>query len=98
MDRKEEQKKRKTKGFLPRRKTSKVERTFQKYTWNPSEITVEPIQKIINSHLNIKLGQFTEEELDAVLKKNTRKTADLDEIPHEIPQENLTTFFSDYTT
>ena len=30
---------------------------------NPSEITEKPIQKIINGPLNIKLGQFMEEEL-----------------------------------
>ena len=40
--------------------------------WNPignlSKVIDKPIQKITNSQLNIKLGQFTKEELDAVLK------------------------------
>ena len=35
---------------------------------NPPEITDKPIQKIINGRLDIRLGQFTEEESDAVLK------------------------------
>ena len=41
----------------------------------------EPITKIID----IKLGQFTQEELDVVLIKiNNRKAASLDEIPPEV--------------
>ena len=49
---------------------------------NISRICLETIQKIINGQLDIKLGQFMKEELDAVLKKiKSRKVADLDEIP-----------------
>ena len=41
--------------------------------------------KIISNQLNIKLGQFTQEELDSVLRKiKNRKAAGLDEIPPEI--------------
>ena len=42
----------------------------------------EPITKIISNQLDIKLGQFLQEELDEVLRKiKNRKTASLDEIP-----------------
>ena len=45
----------------------------------------EPITKIISNQLDIKLGQFTQEELDSVLRKNkNRKSAGLDEIPPEV--------------
>ena len=41
--------------------------------------------KIINNQLDIKLGQFTLEELDIVLTKvKNRKAAGLDEIPPEV--------------
>ena len=35
----------------------------------PSEVTNKLTQKIIDSQLDTKLGQYIEEELDAVLKK-----------------------------
>ena len=43
-------------------------------------------KKIINRQLDIKLGQFTVEELDAELKKKfkNRKAAGLDEIPLKV--------------
>ena len=37
---------------------------------NPPKITDKLIQKITNGQLDIKLGQFSEEELDTVWKKN----------------------------
>ena len=41
--------------------------------------------RIITKQLDIKLGQFTQEELDSVLRKiKNRKAAGLDEIPPEI--------------
>ena len=41
----------------------------------------EPITKIISNQLDIKLGQFTHEELDSVLRKiKSRKAVGLDEI------------------
>ena len=45
----------------------------------------EPITRIISKQLDIKLGPFTQEELDSVLKKlKNRKAAGLDEIPPEV--------------
>ena len=49
------------------------------------EITDKPFEEIIDGQLDIKLGQFTEKELDAVLKKiKRRKAAGLDDIPPEV--------------
>ena len=45
----------------------------------------ETYQKIITSQPDIKLGQFTEKELEAELKKiKDIKAANLDEIPTEV--------------
>ena len=45
----------------------------------------EPIKKIIRNQWDIKLGQFTQEELDSVLRKiENRKAAGLDKIPPEV--------------
>ena len=52
-----------------------MERTFREFTRKPSEVTHEPITKIISKQLHIKLGQFTQEELRKI--KN-RKAAGLD--------------------
>ena len=56
-----------------------MEITFQEFTRTPSE----PITIIINKQLEIKLGQFTQEELDSVLRKK-KKAAWLDEIPPDV--------------
>ena len=49
---------------------------------NLPEVTNEPITRIISKQLDIKLGPFTKEELDSVLRKiKNRKAAGLDEIP-----------------
>ena len=50
------------------------------------EITRKPNTRIISKQLDIKLGQFTQEELDSVLlrKIKNRKAAGLDEIPPEV--------------
>ena len=49
------------------------------------KITHEPITRIISKQLDIKLGPFTLEELDSVLRKiKNRKAAGLDEIPPEV--------------
>ena len=46
---------------------------------NPPKITHEPITRIISKQLDIKLGPFTQEELDSVLRKiKNRKAAGLD--------------------
>ena len=44
-----------------------------------------PITRVSSKQLDIKLGQFTQEELDSVLTKvKNRKAAGLDEIPSEV--------------
>ena len=51
----------------------------------PPNVAQEPITRIIIKQLDIKLGLFTNEELDSVLKKiKNRKAAGLDEIPPEV--------------
>ena len=63
--------------------TSEVERPFQESAWK--KITDKSTKKIINDQLDIKLEQFTEEELDTVLKKiKSRKAAGLNEIHPEV--------------
>ena len=49
------------------------------------EVTDKPIPKIVNNQLDIKLGWFTLEKLDVVLRKiKNKKAAGLDEIPPEV--------------
>ncbi len=48
------------------------------------KVTDEPITKIINNQLDVKLGQFTEEEHDAELNKIKSTAAGVDEIPLEV--------------
>ena len=57
-----------------------------KYLLGKSQkVTNKPIMRIINNQLDIKLRQFTQEELDVVLTKDkTRKATDVDEIPLEV--------------
>ena len=58
---------------------------FKNLLGNPTKVTHEPITTIISKQLDIKLGPFTQEELDCVLKKlKNRKAAGLDEIPPEV--------------
>ena len=58
---------------------------FQNLLGNPTKVTHEPITRIIRKQLHIKLGPFTLEELDSVLRKiKNRKAAGLDEIPPEV--------------
>ena len=58
---------------------------FENLLGKPSYVTDEPITKIISNQLDIKLGQFMQEELDLVLRKiKYRKTAGLDKIPPEV--------------
>ena len=61
------------------------EQHFKNLLGNPPKITDEPITRIISKQLNIKLGPFTKEELDSVLRRiKNRKAAGLDEIPPEV--------------
>ena len=58
---------------------------FENLLGNPPKVTHEPIIRIISKQLDIKVGPFTQEELDSVLRKNkNRKAAGLDEIPPEV--------------
>ena len=58
------------------------EQYFKNLLGNPQKKTNEPITRIISKQLDIKLGPFTKEELDSVLRKiKNRKAAGLDEIP-----------------
>ena len=58
---------------------------FKNLLGNPPKVTHEPITRIISKQLDIKLGPFTQEELDSVLRKiKNRKAAGLDEIPPEV--------------
>ena len=58
---------------------------FENLFRNPPKVTHEPITRIINKQLDIKLGPFTQEELDSVLRKiKNRKAARLNEIPPEV--------------
>ena len=58
---------------------------FENLLGNPLKETNELITRIISKQLDIKLGLFTKEELDSVLRKiKNRKAAGLDEIPPEV--------------
>ena len=58
---------------------------FQNLLGNPPKVTYEPITRIMSKQSGIKLGPFTLEELDSVLRKiKNRKAAGLDEIPPEV--------------
>ena len=58
---------------------------FENLLGNPPKVTHEPITRIITKQLDIKLGPFTQEEFNSVLRKiKNRKAAGLDEIPPEV--------------
>ena len=58
---------------------------FENLLGNPLKVIHEPITRIINKQLDIKLRPFTQEELDSVLRKiKNKKAAGLDEIPPEV--------------
>ena len=58
---------------------------FENLLGNPPKITHEPITRIISKQLDIKLGPFTQEELDSVHRKiKNNEAAGLDEIPPEV--------------
>ena len=61
------------------------EQYFKNLLADPPKITNEPITRIISKQLDIKLGPFTKEELESVLRKiKNRKAAGLDEITPEV--------------
>ena len=58
---------------------------FENLLGNQPKVTHEPITRITSKQLDIKLGPFTQEELDSVLRKiKNRKAAGLDAIPLEV--------------
>ena len=58
---------------------------FENLLGNPQKITHEPITRTISKQLDIRLGLFTQEELDSVLRKiKNRKAAGQDEIHSEV--------------
>ena len=73
-----------------------MEGTFKNLLENPPEIIHKTTEKIINSQLDIKRKQFTEEEIDSVLKK-TKKLKNLQASTKYMlkygRQENLMTYF-----
>ena len=57
---------------------------FENLLGKTPKVTDEPIAKIIRNQFDIKLEQFTQEELVSELRKiKNRKAAGLDEIPRE---------------
>ena len=62
------------------------------------KVTHEPITKIICYHIEIKLGQFTQEELDSVLRKIKKigKPQGLTKYPQEYGRPGYsTTYYPD---
>ena len=58
---------------------------FKNLFGNYPNIKDKPSLKVINNQLDIKLGQFTQEELNVILTKiKNRKAASLDKIPPEV--------------
>ena len=70
---------------------------FENLLGNPPKVTHEPITRIISKQLDIKLGPFTLEELDSVLRKiKNSKVAWLDELSQKYGRpDNSTTYCSD---
>ena len=58
---------------------------FENLHGNPPKVTHETITRIISKQLDIKLGPFTQEDLDSVLRKiKNRKAAGVHEIPSKV--------------
>ena len=70
---KEEHIKSETKSCQQRRKTLKLERTFEESSWKPTWTHRQISQKINNGKVDIKLDKFTKEELAVELKKKKKK-------------------------
>ena len=71
---------------------------FENLLEKPPKVTHEPIPKIIRNQLEIKLTQFTQEELEPVLRKIKKKGKQQDFMKY--PQKygrpgNSTTYWSD---
>ena len=62
----------KLKAASQQKRVKMWEQHFKNLLGSPPKITDEPITKIISKQLDIKLGPFTKEELDSVLKKKLK--------------------------
>ena len=63
---------------------------FKNLFGKPLKITDEPNAKVISNQLDIKLGQFTQEKLDLVLRKSkNRKAAELDKYPQKYERQRI---------
>ena len=73
---------------------------FENLLGNPPTVTHEPITRIISKQLDIKLGPFTQEELDSVLKKlKIGKLQGWTRFPQKYGRpDNSTTYCSDTAT
>ena len=85
MSRKKSTAKEKLKATNQRERIKLWKQHFENLPGNLPKVTHEPITRIISKQLDIKLGSFTQEELDSVLRKiKNRKAAGFDEIPPEV--------------
>ena len=74
---------------------------FENLLGNPPKVTHEPITRIISKQLDIKLGPFTQEELDLVLRKIKKKgkLQGLSRFPQKYGRpDNSMTYCSDIAT
>ena len=72
----------KLKAARQKEQTQMWKEHFKNLPGNSPKVTDKPFTKIINCQLDIKLGQFTEEEINvAETKILSRKAASLNEIP-----------------
>ena len=76
------------------------EQHFKNLLGSPPKITDEPITRINSKQLDIKLGPFTKEEFDSVLKKiKNRKGAGLERSPQKCGRpDNSTIYYSGNAT
>ena len=67
------------------------EQHFKNLLGNPPEITDEPITRIISKQLDVKLGPFTKEELDTVLRriKNRKAAGARRDPPRSVEDETI---------
>ena len=71
---------------------------FENLLGNPPKVTHEPITRIISKPSDVKLGLFTQEELDSVLK-NIKNLQGLTRFPKKyVRPDNSTTYCSDTAT
>ena len=69
----------KLKAAIQKERLPKWKKHFQNLLGNPPEFTDNPTEKIINSQQDIKLGQFSEKELEKI---GGKKAAGMGEMSH----------------